>query len=204
MVTSGWLLRARERSLRVWSTLVSRSTGSRMRRCWRTCPCCRASTSRPTLSAISARWSGWTCPAVRWRTPIRSGGWRICAGYWVGAAEAGVPLRIRRRLPGGMDRTALPMFGPATFIARVKGDGTAPLARDGDFVNIDPDEPAVPGRFVALRFDDDRPVTVARVVEEDGRRSARMPSAVPGRSWCSARTTRRRSAGVVVFAGRRL
>ena len=43
------------------------------------------------------------------------------------------------------------MFGRETFIVRVAEDAMAPRVRAGDYVWIDPDEPAVDGRLVAVR-----------------------------------------------------
>ena len=43
------------------------------------------------------------------------------------------------------------MFGPETFIVRIADDAMAPRVRAGDYVWIDPDEPAVDGRLVAVR-----------------------------------------------------
>jgi len=43
------------------------------------------------------------------------------------------------------------MFGRETFIVRVAEDAMAPRVRAGDYIWVDPDEPAVDGRFVAVR-----------------------------------------------------
>ena len=42
------------------------------------------------------------------------------------------------------------MFGPETFIVRIAEDAMAPRVRTGDYVCVDPDEPAVDGRLVAV------------------------------------------------------
>ena len=43
------------------------------------------------------------------------------------------------------------MFGSETFIVRVAEDAMAPRVRVGDYVWVDPDEPAAHSRFVAVR-----------------------------------------------------
>jgi len=43
------------------------------------------------------------------------------------------------------------MFGPETFIVRIAEDAMAPRVRTGDYVWVDPDEPAVDGSIVAVR-----------------------------------------------------
>ena len=66
------------------------------------------------------------------------------------------------------------MFGPETFIVRVAEDAMAPRVRAGDYIWIDPDEPAVDGHFVAVRDPGRGGETVVRLlVERDGRRILR-------------------------------
>ena len=66
------------------------------------------------------------------------------------------------------------MFGSETFIVRIAEDAMAPRVRDGDYVWIDPDEPAVDRRFVAVRDPARGGETVVRqLVERDGRRILR-------------------------------
>ena len=48
-------------------------------------------------------------------------------------------------------RRAEAMFGAETFIVRIAEDAMAPRVREGDYVRVDPDEPATHGRFVAVR-----------------------------------------------------
>ena len=43
------------------------------------------------------------------------------------------------------------MFGSETFIARVAEDDLAPRVGMGDYVRVDPDDPAAHGRLVAVR-----------------------------------------------------
>ena len=42
------------------------------------------------------------------------------------------------------------MFGRETFIVRVAEDAMVPRVRAGDYVWVDPDEPAADGRLVAI------------------------------------------------------
>ena len=66
------------------------------------------------------------------------------------------------------------MFGPETFIMRVAEDAMAPRVRAGDYIWVDPDEPAVDGRFVAVRDPARGGETDVRLlVERDGRRILR-------------------------------
>ena len=43
------------------------------------------------------------------------------------------------------------MFSRDTFIVRIADDAMAPRVCAGDYVRIDPDEPAAAGRLVAMR-----------------------------------------------------
>ena len=93
-------------------------------------------------------------------------------------------------------------YGPDTFVIRMADDSMAPRIRRGDFVYVDPDQSAVPGRFVALRGPGGER-TVRRCVEEDGRRVLR--ALAPG--WPESVLDAEVGTlieGVVVFAGRAL
>ncbi len=46
----------------------------------------------------------------------------------------------------GAGRGAKALFGSGTFIVRLAGDGMAPRFLDGDYLHVDPDEPARDGR----------------------------------------------------------
>ncbi len=59
------------------------------------------------------------------------------------------------------------MFGPETFIERVADDGMAPRISRGDYVYVDPDEPAVDGSVVLFGRGAD--AVVRRLVVEAGR-----------------------------------
>ena len=66
------------------------------------------------------------------------------------------------------------IFGRETFIVRVAEDDMAPRVRAGDYVWIDPDEPAADGRFVAVHAPGRGGDTVVRLlVERDGSRILR-------------------------------
>ena len=54
------------------------------------------------------------------------------------------------------------MFGRETFIVRIAEDAMAPRVRAGDYVWIDPDEPAADGRLVAVRDPERGGETVVR------------------------------------------
>ena len=81
------------------------------------------------------------------------------------------------------------MFGRETFIVRVAEGAMAPRVRAGDYVWVDPDEPAADGRFVAVRDP-----------ERGGRRSLRaLDARCPERTVDAGNETDIR--GVVVFVG---
>ena len=93
------------------------------------------------------------------------------------------------------------MFGPETFIVRVTDDAMAPRVCAGDYVWIDPDEPAVDGRLVAVR-DPGRggETVVRRLVEHEGCRTLRaLDERCPERIIDADNETDIR--GVVVFVG---
>ena len=93
------------------------------------------------------------------------------------------------------------MFGRETFIVRVADDAMAPRVRAGDYIWIDPDEPAVDGRLVAVR-DPARggEIVVRLLVERDGRRTLRaLDGRCPERTVDAGNETDIR--GVVVFVG---
>ena len=61
------------------------------------------------------------------------------------------------------------MLGRDTFTVRVGDDALAPHICEGDYVSVDPDEPAVPGRFVAV-WDAVRAATTLRLLARSGSR----------------------------------
>ena len=94
-------------------------------------------------------------------------------------------------------------FGPATFALRVRGDRMAPRIRHGDYVYVDPEMSAEPGRFVALAHGEPGEATVWQIVEEGGLRVLRaLDARCPDRALDTDAEALIR--GVVVFAGRKL
>ena len=93
------------------------------------------------------------------------------------------------------------MFGPETFIVRIADDAMAPRVRAGDYVWIDPDEPAADGRLVAVRDPGRGGETVVRLlVARDGRRTLHaLDGRCPERTVDAGNETDIR--GVVVFVG---
>ena len=93
------------------------------------------------------------------------------------------------------------MFGRETFIVRVAEDAMAPRVPGGDYVWIDPDEPAVDGSFVAVCYPERGGETVVRLlVERRGRRILRaFDERCPERTVDADNETDIR--GVVVFVG---
>ena len=63
------------------------------------------------------------------------------------------------------------MYGPETFLARAADGGMAPWIEAGDFVWVDPDEPAVDGSVVLFGYGPEAVVRLLKV--EDGRRTLR-------------------------------
>ena len=66
------------------------------------------------------------------------------------------------------------MFGPETFIVQIADSAMAPRVCAGDYVWVDPDEPAGHDRLVAVPAPwDGEDTIVRRLVERDGRRTLR-------------------------------
>ena len=112
---------------------------------------------------------------------------------------AGDVDRVGRTRAGAEPRRA--MFGRETFIVRVAEDAMAPRVRAGDYIWVDPDEPAADGSFVAVRDPGRGGETVVRLlVERDGRRTLRaLDERYPERIVDAENETDIR--GVVVFVG---
>ena len=93
------------------------------------------------------------------------------------------------------------MFGRETFIVRIAEDAMAPRVRVGDYVWVDPDEPALHGRLVAVRVPGRGGETVVRpLIERDGRPTLRaLDDRCLERTVDAGNETDIR--GVVVFAG---
>ena len=63
------------------------------------------------------------------------------------------------------------MHGRETFIVRAADGGAAPRVARGDYVWVDPDEPAADGRLVAVWANGPGAATIVRpMAVEDGRR----------------------------------
>ena len=67
------------------------------------------------------------------------------------------------------------MLGREPFIVRVAEDAMAPRVRMGDYVWIDPDEPAADGCLVAVRDPGCGGETVVRLLVQRGMRCSRFP-----------------------------
>ena len=93
------------------------------------------------------------------------------------------------------------MFGSETFIVRIAEDAMAPRVRVGDYVWVDPDEPAVHGSLVAVRDPGRGGETVVRhLIERDGRRILRaLDDRCPERTVDAGNESDIR--GVVVLVG---
>ena len=93
------------------------------------------------------------------------------------------------------------MFGRETFIVRVAEDAMAPRVRAGDYIWVDPDEPAADGRFVAVRDPGRGGETIVRLlVERDGHRYLRaLDERCPERTVDAVNETD--ILGVVVLVG---
>ena len=91
-------------------------------------------------------------------------------------------------------------LGSETLFMRVSGGSMAPRFVDGEFVHVDPAEPARDGRFVVVRNPGTRELTVRRLVVEDGRRVLR--ALAPGwPEWVLDAGNETMIRGVVVFKG---
>ena len=91
-------------------------------------------------------------------------------------------------------------YGPETFIARMPDASMEPRFREGDYLFVDPDEWAQPGRYVAAGGGEVGPTTVRLLVVEDGRRVLRALN--PGwPEWTLDSRNETVIQGVVVFAG---
>lgn len=94
-------------------------------------------------------------------------------------------------------------YGRDTFTVRVAGDDMAPNFSDGDFAYLDPDEPAVHGRFVGVYEPESRETVVRLYVVEHGKRLLRaMRAEIPDRVVTHDNETDIR--GTVVLWGRRV
>ena len=97
------------------------------------------------------------------------------------------------------------MFGRETFIARAADGGAWPAVATGDYLWVDPDEPALHGRLVAVDAGcgDAAPgtVLVREYLVEDGVRVLRAPAG-PDADIALDVDNETMLLGVVVFRGR--
>ncbi len=95
------------------------------------------------------------------------------------------------------------MLGRDTFTVRVGDDALAPHICEGDYVSGDPDEPAVPGRFVAI-WDAVRAATTLRLLARSGDRQVLrvFDESQPDTVLDASNETDIQ--GTVVFVGRRV
>lgn len=95
------------------------------------------------------------------------------------------------------------MYSRDSFAVRMRDDTMAPRIRDGDYLYVDPDEPAVHGRFVAVRDAQGGATTVRLLLRNGGRTVLRtLDGSQPDTVVDAANETDIQ--GVVVFMGRRV
>ena len=87
-------------------------------------------------------------------------------------------------------------FGPETFVERVGDDAVA-----GGFAYVDPDEPAVHGRIVAMRADGPGSATLVRLMAVENGRSVLRAANPVGPDIAVTRANETMIRGVVVFVG---
>ncbi|MDE0063673.1 MAG: hypothetical protein OXP09_16715 [Gammaproteobacteria bacterium] len=95
------------------------------------------------------------------------------------------------------------MYGRDTFIVRVDDEALAPQIRKGDYVYVDPDEPAVPGRFVAVWDAVQAETTVRMLARSGGRDVLRVFDGSRSDEVLDA-SNETDIQGAVVFVGRRV
>ncbi len=95
------------------------------------------------------------------------------------------------------------MYGRDTFIVRADDDALAPRIRKGDYVYVDPDEPAVPGRLVAVWDAVHAKTTVRLLVSSGGRDVLRVFDGSQSDEVLDA-SNETDIQGAVVFVGRRV
>ena len=92
-------------------------------------------------------------------------------------------------------------YGRDGFVIRMAGSSMEPFYRDGDFLYVDPDEPAADGRFVGVEDAETGERTIRQYFESEGRRVLRAARG----DWPEVvldRETTTMILGVVVFEGR--
>ena len=66
------------------------------------------------------------------------------------------------------------MYGSETFLVRVEGHSMEPRFRDGEYVYVDPDEPAVDGCFVGVGDAEDGTMVIRQLRHEHGQMVLRI------------------------------
>ncbi len=94
-------------------------------------------------------------------------------------------------------------YGLDTFVVRVEDNDMAPAIRNGDYVWVNPDEPAADGRLVGVRDPQAGKMVIRRIGRADGRivlhtfNPPRVERVLVG-------DEERRIEGAVVFVGNRV
>ena len=96
--------------------------------------------------------------------------------------------------------TGVVQLGPDAFFLRMGGTSMSPRIEDGEWLLVDPDEPAEPGRFVAIEHPDTGEQTARLMVEAYGRRVLRTLDA-DGAELTLDRDNETMILGTVVFKG---
>ena len=94
-------------------------------------------------------------------------------------------------------------YGPETFAMRMPDASMRPRFADGDYLFVDPDEPAEPGRFVAVEDPETGERTVRLMQARDGRRVLRPLDGEYRPEIALDRDNETMILGTVVFGGRR-
>lgn len=88
----------------------------------------------------------------------------VQAGKWHEVTEAKAP-------PYGTELIPCPVkCSPKSFVLRVRGDSMEPKFHEGDLIFVDPQVPAVHGKFVVIRLDDSNEATFKKLMIEDGKK----------------------------------
>ncbi|SDG86463.1 Peptidase S24-like [Pseudomonas flavescens] len=94
-------------------------------------------------------------PLISW---VQAGCWNeVVDVYSVGDAEEWIPCPVAH--------------GPRTYVLRVRGESMynphgRPSFRDGDFIFVDPDRPAINKSLIIAKLDDDQEATFKQLVIE--------------------------------------
>lgn len=116
-------------------------------------------------------------------------------------AQPGKPAAAERgsAVPGG-EPDVQP--GPDSFFLRMADASMSPRFEDGEWLLVDPDEPAEPGRYVAIEHPETGERTARLMVEAGGRRILRAADGVAA-ALALDRDNETMILGTVVFKGGR-